>query len=256
MAPHTTVPWSVSEVTQFLVLVADEKIQAELDGSRNQKVYKELSQLMAAYGYERTFRQCREKLKKMKSDYRSIKDNLSTRKTWRWFPHMDAIYGHPATPAGPQTHDFMEVIIDDDLSPSLVEPSTPQSVSAPKAEATPTPSQPSEAESEEEDEVAPAKPKRRPRGTRESELVAVLQRIHSADLRHHRVDEAQQERILRLQEMQLQQRSEHFQLALEEMRLAREMEVSLRREQLDSTNTFNQAFLGMVGQLLQRPGQQ
>ena len=38
-----------------------------------------------------------EKLKKLKSDYRAIKDHNgrsgSNRKTWKWFDQMDAIYG-------------------------------------------------------------------------------------------------------------------------------------------------------------------
>ncbi|XP_054643525.1 zinc finger and SCAN domain-containing protein 20-like [Dunckerocampus dactyliophorus] len=259
MAPHKTIPWSVSEVTQFLMLVSDEKIQLELDGTRNEKVYRELAQQMASYGYERTFRQCREKLKKMKSDYRAIKENISNRKGWRWFPHMDAIYGHRDARRARDDGGFLEVVIEDDLSPTLVEAPSPKSVSAPPPEATPTPSQPSEVESEEEDNVsmvAQSTPKRRRKGTRESELVAVLRQIHSADLRHHQVEEAQQERVIRLQELQFQQRSEHFQLALEEMRLAREMEESLRREQLAATNAFNQAFLGMVGKLVERSSQQ
>ena len=79
--------------------MADEKIQRELDGAtRNEKVYQEIAQLMAAHGYQRTYQQCREKLKKLKSDYRVIKDHNgrsgSSRKSWRWFNLMDSIYGH------------------------------------------------------------------------------------------------------------------------------------------------------------------
>ncbi|KAI3363517.1 hypothetical protein L3Q82_012117 [Scortum barcoo] len=88
---------SNDELQTFLCLVAEERIQRELDGAtRNEKVYREVSEL-ASHGYNRTARQCREKLK-LKSDYRTIKNHNgrsgSNRKEWTWFGQMDAIYGH------------------------------------------------------------------------------------------------------------------------------------------------------------------
>lgn len=57
--------WSVDEVQTFLLLVAEERIQRELDGAtRNEKIFQEVAQLLAAHGYRRTFKQCRDKLKK------------------------------------------------------------------------------------------------------------------------------------------------------------------------------------------------
>ncbi|XP_018952447.2 trihelix transcription factor PTL-like [Cyprinus carpio] len=90
--------WSVDEVQTFLSLVAEERIQRELDGAtRNEKVFQEVAQLLAAHGYHRTYKQCRDKLKKLKSDYRAIKDHNgrsgANRRTWKWFDQMDAIYG-------------------------------------------------------------------------------------------------------------------------------------------------------------------
>ena len=59
--------WSVDEVQTFLSLVAEERIQRELDGAtRNEKVFQEVAQLLAAHGYHRTYKQCRDKLKKLK----------------------------------------------------------------------------------------------------------------------------------------------------------------------------------------------
>ncbi|XP_061648715.1 zinc finger and SCAN domain-containing protein 20-like isoform X2 [Phyllopteryx taeniolatus] len=282
MAPQKTVPWSVSEVTQFLVLVSDEKIQVELDGTRNEKVYRELAQRMASLGYERTFRQCREKLKKLKSDYRAIKESSgrggSSRKTWKWFGHMDDIYGrrrrrnHRGGDAGGRARDddstFLEVIIDNDLSPtlespSLEEPLSPKGDPVAPPESMATPSQHSVVDSDADEdadvsvpEFSPPKLNGRRRTPRDSDLVGVLREIHSADVVHHRVEEAQQERAVRLLELQLQQRAEHFQLALEEMRLSRETEEALRRQELDATNAFNQAFLAMLGKLVERSAPQ
>lgn len=91
--------WSVTEVQTFLCVVAEDRIQKELDGAtRNEKVFQEVAQLMAAQGFHRSFQQCRDKLKKLKSDYRQVKDHNSrsgvNRKTWKWFDQMDGIYGH------------------------------------------------------------------------------------------------------------------------------------------------------------------
>ncbi|XP_067099897.1 uncharacterized protein [Osmerus mordax] len=100
MATFKTMPWSIGEVRTFLCLIADERIQRELEGAtRNQKVYQEVSELLVAHGYQRTFKQCREKLKKLKSDYKSIRYRNGRRsswrrKSWKWFEKMEAIYGH------------------------------------------------------------------------------------------------------------------------------------------------------------------
>ncbi|XP_034068951.1 zinc finger protein with KRAB and SCAN domains 2-like isoform X1 [Gymnodraco acuticeps] len=92
-------PWSTEEVTTFLNLIGDDKIQRELDGTtQNVKVFQDVSAQMSERGLSRTFLQCREKLKKMKSEYRQVKDNNNTsgagRKQWKWFDLLDQIYGH------------------------------------------------------------------------------------------------------------------------------------------------------------------
>ncbi|XP_034058961.1 zinc finger and SCAN domain-containing protein 29-like [Gymnodraco acuticeps] len=92
-------PWSTEEVTTFLNLIGDDKIQRELDGTtRNVKVFQDVSAQMSERGLSRNFLQCREKLKKMKSEYRQVKDNNNTsgagRKQWKWFDLLDQIYGH------------------------------------------------------------------------------------------------------------------------------------------------------------------
>ena len=69
MAKKST-PWSIDEVTTFLHLIADDKIQRELDGTtRNLNVFQEVSALLSVRGYARTFQQCRDKVKKLKSEY-------------------------------------------------------------------------------------------------------------------------------------------------------------------------------------------
>ena len=57
---------------------------------------------MEAAGYEKTADQCNKKIRKLKLEYRKIKDStkktVTGRKDWRYFEEMDALLGHkPAT---------------------------------------------------------------------------------------------------------------------------------------------------------------
>ncbi|MEQ2253881.1 hypothetical protein ILYODFUR_037113 [Ilyodon furcidens] len=53
---------------------------------------------MAGQGYQQTAKQCRVKLKKLKSDYRTIKDHNgrsgSDWKNWKQFDQIDSIHGN------------------------------------------------------------------------------------------------------------------------------------------------------------------
>ncbi|CAM4287397.1 unnamed protein product [Leuciscus chuanchicus] len=100
MSPRSiTLPWSTQEVQTFLGIIGEERVQRELDGMvRNEKVFQHVSERMAVEGYQRTSEQCRIKCKKLRSDYRKVKDHNSRsgvhRKNWKWLEMMDAIYGH------------------------------------------------------------------------------------------------------------------------------------------------------------------
>ena len=61
---------------------------------------------MCEAGYERTIEQCREKVKKLKKEYRRLKDTLnetgqgrSKEVEWLYFELMDRILGHKPTTA-------------------------------------------------------------------------------------------------------------------------------------------------------------
>uniref|UniRef100_A0A3B3CM57 Myb/SANT-like DNA-binding domain-containing protein n=1 Tax=Oryzias melastigma TaxID=30732 RepID=A0A3B3CM57_ORYME len=97
--------WSAVELQTFLAILGDGVIQGELEGSiRNEKVFKEVSQRLAAHGFERTSDQCRVKVKKLKMQYRKIKDESNrsgnSGSTWKWFDAMDAIYGRRGREGG------------------------------------------------------------------------------------------------------------------------------------------------------------
>ena len=69
---------------------------------RNQEVYEKIARDMEAAGYTRSQKQISSKLKKLKYQYRRIKDDHNQtgrgRTCWKFFEPMDAILGHkPST---------------------------------------------------------------------------------------------------------------------------------------------------------------
>jgi len=67
--------WQREETSKLIEIWADDRIQSELEGChRNKDVYVHVSRKMCDAGYSRTFKQCREKIKKLKKEYRKIKD--------------------------------------------------------------------------------------------------------------------------------------------------------------------------------------
>ena len=83
--------------------LGEEEVQAQLEGSkRNKHVYEKISKTLARNGIHKSSDQCRAKMKKLKTDYRKVKDkNGKTgrgRSIWKYFDALDAILGHrPAT---------------------------------------------------------------------------------------------------------------------------------------------------------------
>jgi hypothetical protein len=96
--------WSKEETLKLIEIWGDDRIQAQLEGvHRNQDVFNKIAREMGESGFDRTFQQCRDKLKKLKSEYRKLKDKQGKtgegkRKDWDYFDAMDAILGtKPAT---------------------------------------------------------------------------------------------------------------------------------------------------------------
>ena len=70
--------------------------------TRNRHVYDKFARELEGAGYKRSWSQCRDKLKKLKGDYRKVRDHNNEtgreRKVWKYFEEMDAILGtKPAT---------------------------------------------------------------------------------------------------------------------------------------------------------------
>uniref|UniRef100_A0A3B3R8G5 Myb/SANT-like DNA-binding domain-containing protein n=1 Tax=Paramormyrops kingsleyae TaxID=1676925 RepID=A0A3B3R8G5_9TELE len=73
-----------------------------LDGTtRNKKVFAIISSRLEHMGDTRNTEQCRLKIKKLKQDYRKVKDHNNRsgadRKTNTWFEALDAVLGHRPT---------------------------------------------------------------------------------------------------------------------------------------------------------------
>lgn len=96
--------WKKEETLKLIALWGEEQVQAQLEGCRsNRQVYEKIANEMRAAKFDRTYLQCREKIKKLKAEYRAIV-NKKHRKTgegrtdWEFFDPLDEILGHkPAT---------------------------------------------------------------------------------------------------------------------------------------------------------------
>ena len=95
--------WSEEETLKLIEIWGEDSIQAMLEGSkRNKDVFNKISRKMEAAGYEKSADQCNNNRRKLKLEYRKIKDTRKKtgtgRKEWRYFEEMDAVLGHkPAT---------------------------------------------------------------------------------------------------------------------------------------------------------------
>ena len=95
--------WSEEETSKLIDLWGDDVIQAQLEGcKRNREVFEKISRGMAEATYQRSAVQCREKEKKLRAEYKRIKDSNSLsgrdRKTSKIYEKLDEILGHrPAT---------------------------------------------------------------------------------------------------------------------------------------------------------------
>ena len=91
-----TCSWSEAETLKLIEVWGDENIQNQLEGcKRNKTVYEKVSQSMSEAGFEKSADQCREKAKKLKNEYRMMKDKHRKtgegRKEWKFLNVMDNV---------------------------------------------------------------------------------------------------------------------------------------------------------------------
>ncbi|KAJ8403673.1 hypothetical protein AAFF_G00349990, partial [Aldrovandia affinis] len=126
-AYDNTLPWTPEEIQAMLSIWADSTVQRELESSvRNEKVYLRISSELATMGFLRSAKQCREKVKKLKQEYRKLKDHNNRdgpdRKGGKWFNLMDSVLGNgntiPASTTGGSVLNSAMAILEDMSSPS------------------------------------------------------------------------------------------------------------------------------------------
>ena len=114
--------WTEEETLKLIAVWSEGAIQAMLEGSRrNRDVYVKISREMEEAGYSRTAKQCSSKIKKLRFEYRKIRDKHGKtgegRKDWRFYEAMDEVLGHkPATqpPVVVKSSDAAENTVDED----------------------------------------------------------------------------------------------------------------------------------------------
>ena len=90
------VDWSEEETLKLLEIWEEDSIQAVLEGcKRNKQVYEGIVREMRAAGYNRTFLQFRNKVQKLRTECKKVKDRNSEtgsdRKDFSYYDELDAI---------------------------------------------------------------------------------------------------------------------------------------------------------------------
>ena len=92
--------WNRVETLKLNAVWGDETIQAQLEGcKRNQEVFEKIATELKEAGFERSEKQCRNKMKKLKADYRNVRDKRNTTgkgryPEWDFYDAIDTILGH------------------------------------------------------------------------------------------------------------------------------------------------------------------
>lgn len=95
--------WTDTEVLKLIDLWKEEGIQEQLEGStRNRHVYEKLATQLTKAGFQKTGEQCRCKVKKLRQEYKKVKDNNGLtgkgRMIWKYYDAMNEVLGNrPAT---------------------------------------------------------------------------------------------------------------------------------------------------------------
>ena len=65
--------WSAEQTSALLGIWGDDEVQAKLDGVvRNKSIYERIASQLADLGYEKTWKQCKVKIKNMIQKYKKV----------------------------------------------------------------------------------------------------------------------------------------------------------------------------------------
>lgn len=108
--------WHSKETRTLIGIWSEDEVQRELEGTvRNQKVFQKISQRMWELGYNRSPDRCRMKIKKLKQDYRKLKEynkrNGMNPKTNQWYEALDAVLGRRLGVTETSTSSLLESVM-------------------------------------------------------------------------------------------------------------------------------------------------
>ena len=114
-----TVNWTREEVFKLISIWSDATIQEQLEGCRrNSQVYKKISDDLRSAGFARTLEQCREKIKKLKTEYKKIKykrDQTGQGRypEWEYFDALNEVLGHKHSTEPPVVVESLSMTTDE-----------------------------------------------------------------------------------------------------------------------------------------------
>ncbi len=111
--------WCDEETIKLVEIWGDEEIQALLEGcTRNNHIYDKIARGMVEAGYERSGVQCRDKIKKLKGEYKKVKDHNNEtgkrRKAWKLYDCMNEVLGNKPATRPPIVIDSLEDVVESD----------------------------------------------------------------------------------------------------------------------------------------------
>ena len=113
------VNWTCEEVFKLISIWSDATIQEQLEGCRrNSQVYKKISDDLRTAGFARTLEQCREKIKKLKTEYKKIKykrDETGQGRypEWEYFDALNEVLGHKHSTEPPVVVESLSMTTDE-----------------------------------------------------------------------------------------------------------------------------------------------
>ena len=113
------VNWTREEVFKLISIWSDATIQEQLEGCRrNSQVYKKISDELHSAGFARMLEQCREKIKKLKAEYKKIKykrDETGQGRypEWEYFDALNEVLGHKHSTQPPVVVESLSMTMDE-----------------------------------------------------------------------------------------------------------------------------------------------
>ena len=125
----TTANWTRDETFKLISLWSEDVIQQQLEGCRrNSLVFRQIANGLCEVGFSRTLEQCRDKIKKLKGEYKKVHDKRETigegrYHEWEFFDALDNILGPKHSTEPPTVEEsFPQIGPDDETQDMSGEP--------------------------------------------------------------------------------------------------------------------------------------